>query len=513
MQLIFEPFRIDAERFELHGPGGRVDVEPQALELLIHLIRHRDRLVTKDELHQTFWDGRFVSDAALSTLVKAARRAVGDDGRSQRVIETLHGRGFRFVAPVTEAQAAAAPAPAAGAEREGPAIAVLPFETFSDDPANEILADGVTEEITTGLARFRWFTVIARNSAYALRDQRTDLRRLAAELGVDYLLEGSLNRAGDRVRVHAQLIDGANGLHVWAERYDLEFDDLFGLLDRITTQVVGALQPPLLAAERRRAVRKAPSDRTAWMLFVEAQGLLLAPGREANAEARRLLEAALAREPGLARVEAGVAVTHLWDATYGWTADPAASVAAAYASASRAVAADGTEAWAWSALGGSKLVARDHDGALADLRQAVRLNPNSALANGTLTLALSFAGDWREALETAARTHRLSPSDGRAAIWLNGESLAHFFIGDHRAALESGRRVTTLRPDYPAGHRLVAASAAAMGNDAVARAAAARVMELMPGHRVEDVATALPFRSRAMAAPYLEALRRAGLPD
>jgi TolB-like protein/Flp pilus assembly protein TadD len=513
MELVFDAYRIDTDRFELAGASGRIEVEPQVLELLIYLIRNRGRLVTKDELHQEFWQGRFVSDSALSGLVRDARQAVGDNGKDQRLIETQHGRGFRFLAPVTEVGGPLPEipplAPAAG---PAPVIAVLSFDNFSGRPENDLIADGIVEEITTGLCRFRWFTVIARNSVFALRDRPADLRSVGAELGADYLVEGSINREQDRVRVHVQLIEAASGGHVWSERFDLEFESLFSLLDRITAQVVGSIEPQLLVSEERRAARTAPSDRTAWQLFVRAQSLLMMPGREANAEARALLHQALTLEPGAARSHASIALSHLWDVAFGWSDDRAGSASAAYEAATRAVALDASESWAWTALGACKLFFRHHSAAVADMGRAIVLDPNSAIAYGALALVHVFAGEPEKALASAGAARRLSPSDPREPLWLNAEGLALFALGRHREALEAARRMTELRPDYPTGHRLVAASAAVLELDDVARGAVVRLLELMPGHRLEHVPVLMPFIDLSVAAPYLHALARAGLP-
>ena len=269
--------------------------------------------------------------------------------------------------------------------------------------------------------------------------------------------------------MHVQLVEAAGGKHVWAERFDLDFESLFSLLDRITTHVVGALEPQLLVSEERRAARTAPSDRTAWQLFVQAQRLLMMPGREANAEARALLHQALTREPQAARVRASIALSHLWDVAFAWSDDRAASAAAAHDAATRAVALGAFESWAWTALGARKLFYRHHPAAVADMRRALALDPSSALAYGALALVHAFAGEPEASLEAVDAARRLSPSDPREPLWLNAEGIALFALGRHAEALEAARRMTELRPDYPTGHRLVAASAAVLGLDDVAR--------------------------------------------
>ncbi len=503
---------LDTGRMELHRDGARVAVEPQVLELLIMLVENRDRLVTRDAILAEVWKGRIVSDAALSSRIKAARRAVGDDGQAQRLIETLHGRGFRFRGAVEgEAEGAPAPAPRPPTGADGPAIAVLPF-LDRGSPPDPVLAQGIAEELIASLGRFRWFPVIARDSVMALHGRGLDPGAIAAALGVAYLVEGSVLRHGREVRVHARLIEAASGRQVAAARLDRTIDNVFTLLDEIGAELVQAIHPGLIGAELERATRAAPSEATAWQLFIRAQTLLAGPSGAANAEARALIEAAIAAEPGAGRSHAALALTHLWDITFGWTPDPAASGARAQVAASRALALAPADSWALLAYGCCRLMARDHAGALAELRRAVEAEPASALAHGTLALALAFAGEAEAALESVDRAARLSPFDPRSGIWINAEGVAAVLSGRFERALAAGRRLATLKPDYPAGHRIMAAAAAGLGDAAAAREAAARLLELLPEHRAAQAGAALPFGSPALAEAYVALLVAAGLP-
>jgi len=519
---------LDTGRFELERDGARVAVEPQVLELLILLVENRDRLVTRDEILAAVWKGRIVSDAALSSRIKAARRAVGDDGQAQRLIETLHGRGFRFRgavevggdvdgeagAPVVAAVAgvgAGAGAARAPSAADGPAIAVLPFLDRGASP-DPVLAEGITEELIASLGRFRWFPVIARESVMALRGRGLDPAGIAAALGVAYLVEGSVLRHGREIRVHARLIEAEGGRQVAAARLDRRIDDIFALLDEIGAELVRAIHPGVVGAELERALRTAPSEASAWQLFIRAQTLLAGPSAAANAEARGLLEAAIAAEPGAGRSHAALALTHLWDMSFGWTANPLASAAEAQVAAARALALAPADSWALLAFGCCRLMARDHAAALVELRSAVEAEPGSALAHGTLALALAFAGEADEALEAAARAARLSPFDPRSGIWINAEGVAAVLSGRFERGLAAGRRLATLKPDYPAGHRIMAAAAAGLGDANAAREAVARLLELLPEHRAGQAGAALPFGSPALAEAYVALLAAAGLP-
>ncbi len=274
MDFSFADFEINAARRELRRAGNIVHMEPQVFDLLVHLIQNRDRIVSKDELIEAIWQGRIVSEAALSSRISAARRALGDSGNDQSFIRTLYKRGFRFVGDVddasarpasTDAERPSAPAQAGDAATlvpelqpsgagpfplpDKPSIAVLPFQNMSHDPEQDYFADGLTEDIITGLSRQRWFFVIARNSSFSYKGQSVDVRDVATQLGVRYVLEGSVRKAANRVRVTGQLIDAMNGNHLWADKYDRELADIFALQDDITNRVIGSVAPQIFVAE------------------------------------------------------------------------------------------------------------------------------------------------------------------------------------------------------------------------------------------------------------------------
>ena len=267
MRYLFGEFAFDTDRRELHRGADVVSIAPQVFDLLDYLIRNRERVVSKDDLISAIWNGRIVSDAALTTRLNIARGVIGDTGHEQRLIKTLPRKGFRFVGPVLEAHEPAdgtvvdnpaEPSKAALTLPDKPSIAVLPFQNMSGDPDQEYFADGMAEDILTGLSRHRWLFVIARNSSFTYKGRAVDVRQVGRELGVRYVLEGSVRRVSNRVRFTAQLIDTATGNHVWGEKYDGEAEDLFDLQDRITEAVVGILEPTIQLAEIERARRKRP---------------------------------------------------------------------------------------------------------------------------------------------------------------------------------------------------------------------------------------------------------------
>src|SRR6185295_6222447 len=286
----FANFEIDVARHELRCAGKIIPIEPQVFDLLIHLIRNRNRIVSREELIDAVWKGRIISEATLSSRVSAVRRAIGDNGDDQLFVRTHHKRGFRFVGQVedagsyetvvTDRRPVATKVPDSLAQNDAavpalalpdkPSIAVLPFQNMSGDPEQEYFADGLTEDIITGLSRQRWFFVIARNSSFAFKGEAVDVRKVASELGVRYVLEGSVRKIANRVRVTGQLIDAAHGIHLWADKYDRELEDIFKLQDEITNRVIGSVLPQILTAEAARIRRKPPQSLDAWDLVMQA---------------------------------------------------------------------------------------------------------------------------------------------------------------------------------------------------------------------------------------------------
>jgi len=268
----FSDYVLDTGRRELRCGDRSIEVEPQVLDLLIYLVRNNDRVITKDDLIDSVWGGRIVSDTTLTSRIYAARRAIGDSGRNQKLIRTIARKGLRFIADLrvqadddapqaTEPWPDEAPALARPALPDRPAIAVLPFSNMSDDPEQEYFSDGISEDIITALSKLRWFFVIARNSSFMYKGKAVHVKQVGEELGVGYVLEGSVRKSGGRLRITAQLNDVANGSHIWAERYDRDVADVFAVQDEITEAIVGAIEPQLYAAENIRIRRKPPGTR------------------------------------------------------------------------------------------------------------------------------------------------------------------------------------------------------------------------------------------------------------
>ena len=270
MRFRFENNVLDGNLRELTCGGAAVPLQPQVFDLLLYLVAQRARVVSKDDLISQIWSDRIISDSALNSRINAARRAISDDGATQRLIKTIPRKGFRFVGEVREEMAASiVPAEARTAlprAADRPAVAVLAFENMSGDPAQDYFGDGISEDILTALSKQRWFMVIARNSSFTYKGRAVHIRQIADELGVRYVVEGSVRKAGNRLRITAQLNDATTGSHLWAERYDRELVDVFAVQDEITNAIAAAIEPQIHAAESFRAHSKPPASLDAWDL-------------------------------------------------------------------------------------------------------------------------------------------------------------------------------------------------------------------------------------------------------
>jgi len=270
----FDQCLLDDELRELKRADAPVALQPQVFDLLLYLIQERERVVSKDDLISRIWQDRAVSDSALNSRINAARQAIGDDGQRQHLIRTVARKGFRFVGEVSEeasgAQSREQRSTPGQRTPDRPAIAVLAFENMSDDPEQDYFCDGISEDILTALSKVRWFLVISRNSSFAYKGRAVQLKQIGDELGVRYVVEGSVRKSGDRLRITAQLNDTTTGAHLWAEQYDRELGDIFAVQDEITNAIVVAIEPQIYTAENFRAKRKAPDNMDAWGLLMRA---------------------------------------------------------------------------------------------------------------------------------------------------------------------------------------------------------------------------------------------------
>ena len=403
MAYCFEAYALDPGTRELRCGGELVPLEPQVFDLLVFLIENRARVVSKDDLMAAVWRGRIVSESTLTSRINAARKAVGDSGDEQVLIRTIARKGFRFVGALSDEPAPLPVKPARPAfpSPERPSIAVLPFVNMSGDPEQDYFSDGISEDIITALSKLRWFFVIARNSSFIYKGKAVHLKQVAEELGVRYVMEGSVRKIGDRVRITAQLNDVVTGSHLWAERYDRDLADVFAVQDEITEAIVAAIEPQLYAAENFHARRKAPDSLDAWDLVMRALSHYWRVTRQDNVVAQALLEKAISIDPSYGQALGVLATSYMFTAHMGWI-DMATAMAKAESAALAAIRADSEDPWAHNALGHVYLFARRFDDSLAEFETALRLNPNFALAQGYYGLSLAYSGRWQEADEAPA---------------------------------------------------------------------------------------------------------------
>ena len=510
----FEDQTLDLARRELVRSGRIVRIEPKVFDLLVYLVENRDRLVTKDDLIAGVWGGRIVPESALSSAINAARQAVSDSGRGQRLIRTTARKGFRFVGSIAPASN---PQPGVGATDplgvpETPSIAVLPFDNFGGDPEQDYFADGMTEDIITELSRLRSLFVIARNSSFSYKGQSSDTRQVGLELGVRYVLEGSVRHAGGRVRATAQLIDAASGVHVWAERYDRTLEDIFELQDELTGQIVRHLQPELTAAEIVRSQRKDDRDLTSWDLYLRSLPLIRSNEKAQVEMAEALLRRAIAGKPSFAAAHAKLSSCRLKANYFTWE-DPAPALDQALEFARKAIALDPEDGLGFDALASAQQrQGRLHD-AVANARRAIELSPALMAAHGTLITALAFCGFPAQAIAAFDVSERLCPRDPERSGRLMGLILAHFATGNYGEAARLAEQHTLLQPNWYGSWANLAASLAYLGRLEEARIALDRTIALKPDYTLAMLRCSPMYERPEDRLRLIEGLRLAGLSE
>jgi TolB-like protein len=525
LRYLFEEYAFDTDRRELHRGADVVSVAPQVFDLLDYLIRNRERVVSKDDVINAIWNGRSVSDAALTTRLNAVRTAIGDSGEEQRLIKTLPRKGFRFVGTVREAQRPAGaevadhpveqPKPALTLP-DKPSIAVLPFANLSSDPEQDYFADGIVEDIITALSRFKALFVIARNSSFTYKGRAVEVKQIGRELGVRYVLEGSVRKAANRVRITGQLVDTATGAHLWADRFDGGFSDIFDLQDQVTESVVGAIAPAVEKAEIERAKRKPTDSLDAYALYLRGLASLYQFGsRQANDEALRLFNSAIELDPDFASAYGRAAFCYVIAKTNGWISDTANEIAEVKRLAQRAVELGKDDAIALTPSGWAlAFVVRDLEVGAALIDRALVLNSNLAEAWNRGGWVKNWLGEPELAIERFARAMRLSPLDPSATGMRSGTAFAHFLLGRYAEAASWAAMALQDNPDFQPGLRIAAASNAMAGRPEQARRAVVRLRQLNPALRVSTLKDVLgPYRRAEDLSRFEEGLRQAGLPE
>ena len=443
-------------------------------------------------------------DVSYDDLGPQKVKNIAEPVRAYRVL-----RGFE--APGTSSSATEVPALELP---EKPSIAVLPFENLSGDPEQEYFTDGIAEDIITALSRFQWFFVIARNSSFTYKGRAVDVKRVAADLGVQYVLEGSVRKVGQRVRISAQLIDALTGRHVWAERYDRELEDIFAIQDEITEAIAGAVAPAFVTAEERKAQRKAPKSFDAWDYVMRGTWHLWRYGPPDVSEAKHLFRTAIDLDPNSSIALCGYASALHAEVFNGWTDDPKETLMQAFQFAQRAITADENDAWAHAVLGILNTMTGKYGVAFDSCQRALELNPNLAFAEAALSLTYALAGDEEEATIHADKAARLSPRDpATGIIWRLARAAAAFLAGHYENQAKWARSMTELFPDWPGGWRHLAVGTAHLGHLDAARTAIDELLRLVPHESIGRARTTVPLTRAEDLERFLDGLRKAGLPE
>jgi TolB-like protein len=523
------PFRLDAEAEILFRGTQPVTLGRRAIAVLRVLVERPGIPVSKDALIDAAWAGLSVEENNLSVQIAALRRVFGDEPGGERWIETLPRRGYRFVGPARvgdQLTAAATPlvsaAPVATdkpalALPVQPSIAVLPFQNIGGDPEQDYFADGMVEEIITTLSRFRSLFVIARNSSFTYKGRSVDVKEVGRQLGVRYVLEGSVRKSAQRVRIAAQLIDASTHAHLWADRFDGALEDIFDLQDRVAERVVGALAPKLEQSAIERAKRKSTESLSAYEYYFRGMAAIYRfTIREANVEALQLFKRAIEFDPEFATPYGLAAYCYVKDRTNRWpTDDLARDVMETERLSRHAVRLGSDDAVALAtAAGALAYVVRDLDAGVACIDQALLLNPNLMWASYFAGFIKSWLGEPEAALVHLMHAMRLSPIDPLMPLMQMVTAHAHFFAGRYHDASSWATAALRGTPNLLPALRIGAAADALGGHLEPARKAVSRLLKLSPNERVSNLQDIFgPYRRAEDPASYAEGLRKAGLPE
>lgn len=527
MRFMFGDYVLDPERRELTRGSEAIAIGPQVFDLLLYLVQNREHVVSKNTLLDMVWSGRVISESTLSSHINATRKAISDSGGEQRLIRTIARKGFRFVGDVREIQSGDSPA-SVNTEPDGssktppeartllyqPSIAALPFLNLSGDSEQEYFTDGVVEDIISALSRFHWLFVIARNSSFTYKGRAVDVKQVGRELGVRYVLEGSVRKAKNRMRIAGQLIDASTGAHLWAERFEGVLGDIFELQDQITTNVVGAIAPRLERAEIERAKHKPTESLDAYDYYLRATANLHFGSREAVDEALRLLHKAIERDSEYAAAYAMAAWCHLWRKINGWMNDRAREMVEGTRLARHAVKLGKDDAVALTRAGSALAhLAGDLDGSVALLERAKMLNPNLAAVWFLGGFVRVWLGDPDSAIAHFTQAIRLSPLDPEMYRMQAGMAAAHLFAKRFDEASSWAAKSFRDLPTFLIVAAFAAASHALAGRTDEARRAMQHLRLLDPTLCISNLTNYLPIHRPQDLAIFSDGLRKAGLPE
>jgi TolB-like protein/Tfp pilus assembly protein PilF len=510
--LTFRDYELDTRLYALRCGGQVCQVEPLVFNLLAYLAQHRERIITRQELMDTLWAGKVVSESTLATCIKAARKAVGDNGEEQVCIATVHRRGYRFVAPVEEREQAVRPQGSEAAPRwDQPAddkpvapsrrasLAVMPFASLT--PAAAAwggTADALAHDIITRLAQLRSLLVIAQGTVFALSERNVGPDEAGRLLNVDYVVSGTVRRQDQRLIVTAELIETRNARIVWAEIFDRPLDDAFLVLDEIGSLIVASTASEIELAERNRAILKPPNSLDAWEAHHRGLWHMYRFNRNDNEQARHFFDMAVRLDPTFARAYAGLSFTHFQNAFQGWGPRDA-EINRAVVSAGQSLSADERDPAAHWAMGRAHWLRGRHDPSVIELEQAIELSPSFALGHYTLAFVQSQAGDPHAAISSADQSRLLSPFDPLLFGMLGARAIALVRLGQFEEAAGWAVKAAA-RPNAHIHIFALEAYCLALA-DALdqARARFATLRKTMPQYRIADFLAAFRLDAQGTA--------------
>lgn len=517
----FEDFVLDADRRELMRGSVQIAIGPQVFDLLLHLIDNRQQVVTKDNLIAMVWKGRIVSDSTLTSQINAVRNAIGDTGESQHLVRTISRKGYRFIGDVTEVAGTDSAKPPRAAEAQAPfptlthlpSVAILPFLNLSGDPAQDYFVDGVVEDLISALSRMHCLFVISRNSSFTYKGRAINVQQVGRELGVRYVLEGSVRKAANRIRIIGQLVDATSGITLWSGRFDGEVTDVFEVQDQLTAKVVGSLAPQIERAEIERARLKPTNILAAYDYYLRGMAAFHQGTRQGIDDALPLFYMSIERDPTYGAAYGMAAWCFFWRKLNGWMIDQVADSLEAARLARRAIELSRDDA-AVLTRGGHALghFGGDLDSCIELLDRALILNPNLATTWYLSAFQRISNGKPEEALERFAHAMRLSPLDPEMVRIQAGMAMAYLFSGDFDTATNWAEEAYRRLPGFLLVICIVAASHALAGRDKEASRAVADLRELKPDLRVSHLNDWVLLRRAQDLARLAEGLQRAGLP-
>jgi TolB-like protein len=510
----FSGFTLDPGRGLLRQDGSIVQLRAKSLELLLFLAANAGRVVTKDELLEVVWNGMAVTEDSLTQCVHDVRRALGDS--TQELIRTVPRRGYLF-AVTAEAKPAAqgeSPATQQPAAPDRPTLAVLPFINLSGDPDQDYFADGMAEEIITALTRIKWLTAISRNSSFAYKGRAADIKTIARELGVRYVLEGSIRKASGRIRVSARLADADTGAQLWAERFDGTVEDVFELQDQITSKVVGAIAPKLESAEIDRATRKATANLQAYDYYLRSLTGFYRITRPGNDEALFNLYRAIDLDPNFATAYGFAARTIVQRNSGGWIDDYEREFGEAERLARRAIELGQDDAVALSCAAFALCdLCDDPKSAVICVDKALALSPSLASAWLYSSWIRCAIADIETALAHVQSVRRLSPNDPQVFSIHCCEGVVHFSAGNFKKALACAEAALQAKFDHILGNCLAVTSAVHAGLADEAGLALGRMLRFNPSLTIARASKLQPFYNEEVKQAWFGGLREAGLPE